>query len=391
MENTQGLIEKKFSEIYNLLKCCCCKKLVKNPLFCNQCSLFFCFECLKKLEDKCEICKNEIRYDSNQMEILKKISSIMNEIEVIKKKANKNENICISHPNNYYKYYCLNCNKNYCDECFVFFGNESDKHFKHDIFKLEELNKYNLICCINEYERIKKSTNEYLKFIDYISMRINELEFEKKIKEKELNEYFKNDIESQCNFQINTLKAASEELKDLNKDFKNKLSSISNVFEKIISRNDYNGSEELYEKLLIEKENIENIENKINVSNENIQFNSYEFPLIHVNDFEESFQETYQHVIPDCSVKLIINNLGNLEDIEFIVNIISDNINLLSQKYKVIFGLYNYNSRSFEELKMNKSIENHNDISFKVTMEKRYFTISSRTVEGDVYIKFYIF
>ena len=46
----------------------------------------------------------------------------------------------------------------YCDECFVFWGKEKDKHYNHDI--------YNLKNCIKEYNKLEKSLKEYSNFID---------------------------------------------------------------------------------------------------------------------------------------------------------------------------------------------------------------------------------
>ena len=68
------------------------------------------------------------------------------------------------HPNNKYKYLCLKWYKTYCDECFGL-GKEKNKHLNHDIFKLEEINKYNLKDCIKEYRNVETSFIEYKNFI----------------------------------------------------------------------------------------------------------------------------------------------------------------------------------------------------------------------------------
>ena len=397
MENSQNIIKKKIREISKILTCNICKKILKNPLLCNQCLFFYCFECLKnKSNGKCPYCENEFESDNfKSIDTIKKLSIILNEIESLIKE-NKEKGMCVSHPKNFNKYYCLNCKKKYCDECFVFFGKEKDNHFNHDIFTLEELKKYNLKCCIKEYEKIEKSLNEYFNFVNHFNIRIKELEFESQIKSKEINRNYKNEIESKCEIQINNLETAKNELENLSNHFDSLLSSIPNAISNIISRRDYNGSDELYNKLLKEKEKIDNIENEINSPIPNIQFYSYEFPSIHIEQIgkkndEELYRDSFLYNVPDCIVIITIKNSDDNKNVVFIIDLSSNDDKFLFYEFKVYLGIYNYNEKSFRKLRMENNIKNEKDLTFKGTLTKVDFFNSCQEETGDMYLKFYIF
>ena len=63
------------------------------------------------------------------------------------------EEYCSKHPDQPLFYYCVDCKQAYCRTCFVFFGEEKDKHNKHNII---EYNKYK---SMNIPQIIKNSSN----------------------------------------------------------------------------------------------------------------------------------------------------------------------------------------------------------------------------------------
>jgi prefoldin subunit 5 len=133
---------------------------------------------------------------------------------------------CPEHKNEILYYYCLDCGKAYCKTCFVFFGEEKDKHVGHSIIEYEkyknmsfpllkknkeklEKNIYhveeNIKRCfaykkIYEHERevgnkfILKLQNEFNKHIDEIMDTINEQISQLKGYINEYNKY-KNEVE----------------------------------------------------------------------------------------------------------------------------------------------------------------------------------------------------
>ena len=58
-------------------------------------------------------------------------------------------------------YYCLDCGKAYCKTCFVFFGDEKDKHNGHSIIEYEKYKNMS-------FPLLKKNTDKLEKNIEHI-------------------------------------------------------------------------------------------------------------------------------------------------------------------------------------------------------------------------------
>lgn len=97
--------------------------------------------------------KNKIYIDKQKSLISRSthgpyINMIGNEYEGCKK-----EDYCQRHPDQPLYYYCLECNQAYCRTCFVFFGDEKDKHNNHNIIEYE---KYRTI----DLKKVTKLSNK---------------------------------------------------------------------------------------------------------------------------------------------------------------------------------------------------------------------------------------
>jgi hypothetical protein len=97
--------------------------------------------------------KNEIYLDKQKSLISRSthgpyINMIGNAYEGYKK-----EDYCQRHPDQPLYYYCLECNQAYCRTCFVFFGDEKDKHNNHNIIEYE---KYRTI----DVKKVAKLSNK---------------------------------------------------------------------------------------------------------------------------------------------------------------------------------------------------------------------------------------
>ena len=389
-------IKKKIKEISKLLNCNICNSKITDPIMCFNCEQLYCINCIKE-NPNCPNCNNEINIENlkpiNIFEDLqKKIEELANLINENEEEENEST-YCYLHHNNKYKYLCLNCYRTYCYECFLFWGKEKDNHYNHDIFKLEDIKKYKLEDCIRDYHNLDNSFKEYSNFMTNFEKRIHELEFEKKIKLKEINENLKNEIIDKNDYYINNIKLNQESLDNLNTNYNNILLSVPNALEKIIKRKDYNGSEELYNKLLSEKEKLENIDQNLDNKINNIQFFSYEFPSIHIEgianyDNEELYKDNFLYVIPECLVTLLIQS-KNKSYVEFIIEISGHENNFLFNEYKTVLGIYNSNSSSFKELNLEMNIT-ENTIIFNTKIDKTDF-ICCCNHRGDLDLKFYIF
>ena len=79
---------------------------------------------------------------------------------------NNSEEFCQKHPDQPLYYYCLNCNQAYCRTCFVFFGEEKDKHNNHRIIEYQRniLIDLSKICKIsNNLDNKCEELNAYIK------------------------------------------------------------------------------------------------------------------------------------------------------------------------------------------------------------------------------------
>jgi prefoldin subunit 5 len=72
---------------------------------------------------------------------------------------------CPEHKNEMLYYYCLDCGKAYCKTCFVFFGEEKDKHIKHSIIEYEKYKNMS-------FPLLKKNTDKLDKNIQHLEENI---------------------------------------------------------------------------------------------------------------------------------------------------------------------------------------------------------------------------
>ena len=132
------------SNIGNKLKCCICKKNLKNPMNDPKCCQHFgCEKCFinyfnsqnKKILP-CKVCKKMVR--KVNLTKSKAISSIMDKLKV--KNENKDELLtkiieqkCDIHPKNTVFFFCLDCQKQMCPTC----ESEIKKHDNHHLINYE--------------------------------------------------------------------------------------------------------------------------------------------------------------------------------------------------------------------------------------------------------------
>jgi prefoldin subunit 5 len=72
---------------------------------------------------------------------------------------------CPEHKNEMLYYYCLDCGKPYCKTCFVFFGEEKDKHIGHSIIEYEKYKNMS-------FPLLKKNTDKLDSNIQHVEENI---------------------------------------------------------------------------------------------------------------------------------------------------------------------------------------------------------------------------
>ena len=238
------------NEISDTVKCHMCFQKMVHPKMCPKCHHISCEKCLynwflKDQNKECNYCKEPVNfYEFISVPFMDTIVDFVEKVIYDKKKYSasfqqnfdndlnniKNEDInlininntnnikdfCDIHPTETLYYYCIDCSKGYCKTCFVFFGNEKDKHLNHKIIEYSEYINMNLpllkeqeekidnnIKLINDlltqcksykslYEFQKNAINDY---ISNIKQKLNEEmdEYIKKIEDKIL--YLKQSME----------------------------------------------------------------------------------------------------------------------------------------------------------------------------------------------------
>ena len=166
------------SEIKDTVKCYICLNTITNPKMCPHCHRIACEKCLYNwfmMEHKknCGFCRENVNF--YEMISVPFMSTIVDFVEKVFEKDKDGDmkftgniqDFCSNHPNEKLYYYCLDCNKGYCKTCFVFFGEEKDRHLEHNIIEYEKYKNLNVTSLklyedkINSYiiktkEKIKK-------------------------------------------------------------------------------------------------------------------------------------------------------------------------------------------------------------------------------------------
>ena len=137
------------SEIKDTVKCYICFDKITKPKMCPHCHRIACDKCLfnwfiKLKKGKCGYCRLKANY--YQMVSVPFMDTVVTFVEkFFNKNADISETIdkdfleyCPKHKNEVLYYYCLDCDHAYCKTCFVFFGQEKDKHEGHNIIEYKK-------------------------------------------------------------------------------------------------------------------------------------------------------------------------------------------------------------------------------------------------------------
>ena len=123
--------------------CNCTNKIVNNSLDLRK--------CLKKIKHR--------KFPNSISETRKTNIDKQNNTNInINYIGNNNEEYCETHKDQLLFYYCINCEKSYCRTCFVFFGEEKNKHLGHKIIDYEKLKEKNNYELFKEIKNLKEKS-----------------------------------------------------------------------------------------------------------------------------------------------------------------------------------------------------------------------------------------
>ena len=352
------------NQIRDHLKCYICLTKVMKPKMCKYCKKICCESCIDKwlsAHDYCGICKHQVTsQDMIPLPFLDDMSSyFINNIDnhpkfqpnnqgnkknpgnnILNEKNNSNDDeiinidennkdICLKHRSKI-DFYCVQCNKYFCSNCLVFFGEEVKRHKNHLILQTSKMNDLGIKEAINEYKKLPKTKNIIENFIGLIKLKINENDIRKA---EAIN--FINLIKD---LYINKIDESSSELKNMLSKLETQrdsleisINSIPNGFNNIVNNNDYGQGNVVSEELKKINKIDENIEDDIKEKfkiNPRLFFENYETELLEIDiPFSGQYNEGLElinkelDVIPGHLSKLIMKYLQNQIYISFCINI----------------------------------------------------------------------
>ena len=127
---------------------------------------------------------------------------------------------CPKHPDQPLYYYCLNCSLPYCRTCFVFFGDEKDKHINHNIIEYESYKNMSIPEVIKDSDKLNDIYEELNAYIKRCEALKDCYEFERKSVENHVQTllaYFNNKIDENIKILDNTINIYKNYLSQIEK------------------------------------------------------------------------------------------------------------------------------------------------------------------------------
>ncbi len=408
------------NEIKDTVKCHICEQKMVHPKMCPKCHNISCEKCLynwflKDQNKECFYCKEPINFYEfisvpfmdTIVDFVEKViydkkkysSSFQNDFNFINKfrieeNAISDDNLfstndnCDIHENEKIHYYCLDCNKGYCKTCFVFFGNEKDKHLNHKIIEYSNYKKLNLPSLGKHKDTIDLKEKNILQLIKQYNSYKKIYEFQ----QKTINDYISFITKEFNNNMDNIIKNIDNKISELNKSlevYQKAKNEIDEFYKKLNIKNRFSTNAQY----LIDK--IEKITNK-EIINENEKNELLTTPDVFNFKIYKSKNIEY-----NADINKYLNKIIKIEnDIEMIIdnknkNCLNININILKNQvikhlYKVIVYVIQKEENIINAYLIDDMKEGKNYYSFlkKIQLEEKDFSLLEiKTIIYDMYFQ----
>ena len=301
-ENKIKIDENMNSEIKDTVKCYICLDKITKPKMCPHCHRIACENCLKNWfitlkKEKCGFCREKT--DFNSMISVPFMDVV---VDFVDKFFNKNDKkiiednnnnfldkdyieFCPEHKNEILYYYCLDCGKAYCKTCFVFFGEEKDKHVGHSIIEYEKYKNMS-------FPLLKKNKEKLEKNIFHVEENIKRCLAYKKIYEHErqignaLIIKLKNEFNKNMDNVMNIIEGQIEQLKGYINEYNKYKTEVDNFYN--LMKNKKNNSDISCESLIIK---LTKINQQKFFSSKDIKRLNYLSKEMFVNTYQSKFGE----------------------------------------------------------------------------------------------------
>ena len=312
------------------LKCYIRLSEIHNPKMCKYCKRICCQKCIDKwlrTHSFCGICKHEIssqdmvdlqfldgvpqyflnladnhpnnnNISKNNMNQLQnynnnnRSNNLNNNNNINIGESEENRDMCQLHKSKI-EYYCVQCNKYFCSNCLVFFGEEVKKHSGHLIIQLSKMNESGIKEALIEYKKLSDTQNDLDDLIGKCNFKLRE----NLIKITQIENFMKlikNSYVDKIDETSKELNTILSNLKTQKESVENSITSIPNGFKNIINSNDYMQSSivsaELKKINKIDNTLEDNIKEKLKI-NPTLFAESYETDYI---DFKLPFEGQYK-------------------------------------------------------------------------------------------------
>jgi hypothetical protein len=373
------------NEIRDKLKCYICLSKVKKPKMCKFCKRLCCSDCINSWlsgHDYCGICKTKVTLDDlilvpfvddmstyfiNNIEnhpkyqlgkIDKNKINNTNKTQIMSSKKNKKDiindryeqeedkedkNICKIHGNKI-DYYCVQCDKYFCSNCLVFFGQEVKKHTNHLILQVSQMNDLGIMEAVNEYKKLPETKNTIDHLIGLCNLKLKE----NHIKRCE----FEDNMNTVKNLFIKKLDESTKDLQIILNNLKNQkdridgsIGSIPNGFNNIVNSNDHAQGNVMTQELkklnkidkYLESDIKEKSKMKPKLFIENYESNFLEIKIPYGGQYNEGAEIYNQklNIIPNNQCKLNLTYLQNQVYISLSIDI---NLPLNSPEYPKFYS-----------------------------------------------------
>lgn len=345
------------NEIKDTVKCKICLQKMIHPKMCPKCKNISCEKCLynwflKEQNKECNYCKEPINfYEFISVPFMDTIVDFVEKVIYDRKKysssfqnnyesnicdVNEENNIknikenCDTHQSEKIHYYCLNCNKGYCKTCFVFFGNEKDKHVNHKIIEYSNYKSSNLSLLAKQEEKIEYNIN----YINDLIKQCNSYKILYENQQKNINDYISvilKEYNDKMDKVIRDIDNKIDELKQYIESYQKAKNEIDDFFQKLTVKSRYSSN---LQYILEKNENLCN--NKVDLNMilnipENFNLNIYKSKE---EEFNLDIKYLNKKIIIGEQIEITVDNnkLKNHLNINF--SIPKDNKN--SHFYKVI-------------------------------------------------------
>ena len=254
------------SEIKDTVKCYICFDKITKPKMCPCCHRIACEKCLYNWfvnlnKKKCGFCRKSTNFAEMVsvpfmdvvVDFVDKFFNNKNSEEEKNNSDKEFSEYCPEHKNEILYYYCLDCGKAYCKTCFVFFGEEKDKHVGHSIIEYEKYKNMS-------FPLLKKNKEKLEKNIFHVEENIKRCMAYKKIyeHEREVGNKFILKLQNEFNKHIDeimdTINEQISQLKGYINEYNKYKNEVENFYD--LMKNKKGNSDKSCESLIIKLTNI---------------------------------------------------------------------------------------------------------------------------------------